>query len=432
MRTINCRAMCLVLALSFSGGMVVCAEKTQATQAESVRQEQTVLESSSLKAESEEETATQQVTVDETKIAQDTDADLSQSQNINWIQAVYHEITTESGTYSVEEQNLVVISSNSEKKILSGNLMCDYTNGRYYLIYDDGVVYYPVEMDGMHKIMAYDENTGVTTEIYSEPYQDVIVGDQAMPNYLYPVGKWDKYLVYVDNSYMQDSEDEKDMLVILNLENKDEKKISLSYYTEGAYIQAAYGTLILSNSDGGYANLFAVDMETGAGKQLCEKCRAVDGDYMRETTVYYMEKRAAADQTYYLVGYELVSGDDCQRVELIGEWYERQGCFWGKDLQGNSYVVTYDGKQYPYDGNDMSLNQLDDCYIDCTSDSLIRKLDETTAEWIEWIDLKSYGINIPQNFMAIHLEKAADKIRVSYTDENYQQQNVLIDKIIAR
>ena len=69
MRTINCRAMCLVLALSFSGGMVVCAEKTQATQAESVRQEQTVLESSSLKAESEEETATQQVTVDETKIA---------------------------------------------------------------------------------------------------------------------------------------------------------------------------------------------------------------------------------------------------------------------------------------------------------------------------------------------------------------------------
>ena len=80
----------------------------------------------------------------------------------------------------------------------------------------------------------------------------------------------------------------------------------------------------------------------------------------------------------------------------------------------------------------MSLNQLDDCYIDCTSDSLIRKLDETTAEWIEWIDLKSYGINIPQNFMAIHLEKAADKIRVSYTDENYQQQNVLIDKIIAR
>ena len=34
--------------------------------------------------------------------------------------------------------------------------------------------------------------------------------------------------------------------------------------------------------------------------------------------------------------------------------------------------------------------------------------------------------------MAIHLEKAADKIRVSYTDENYQQQNVLIDEIIAR
>ena len=103
-----------------------------------------------------------------------------------------------------------------------------------------------------------------------------------------------------------------------------------------------------------------------------------------------------------------------------------------EETQGNSYVVTYDGKQYPYDGNDISLNRLDGSYIDCTSDSIIRKLDETTGEWTEWINLKSYGVNIPQNFMAIRLEKAVDKVRLrlSYTDENYQQQIVVIDKQI--
>ena len=48
-------------------------------------------------------------------------------------------------------------------------------NGRYYLIYDDKVLYYSVEADGMHKIMAYDEKTGMIKEIYSEPYKILLL-----------------------------------------------------------------------------------------------------------------------------------------------------------------------------------------------------------------------------------------------------------------
>ena len=37
----------------------------------------------------------------------------------------------------------------------------------------------------MHKIMAYDEKTGMIKEIYSEPYKDSAVEDLVIPNYLY-------------------------------------------------------------------------------------------------------------------------------------------------------------------------------------------------------------------------------------------------------
>ena len=70
----------------------------------------------------------------------------------------------------------------------------------------------------------------------------------------------------------------------------------------------------------------------------------------------------------------------------IGEWYEQNGCFWGNDLQENTYIITYDGVQYPYDGECKSLNRVDGQYVDCTSDGKIRKLNEETGEWEEWID----------------------------------------------
>lgn len=73
-------------------------------------------------------------------------------------------------------------------------------------------------------------------------------------------------------------------------------------------------------------------------------------------------------------------------IELAGEWYEQNGCFWGNDLQENTYIITYDGVQYPYDGECKSLNRVDGQYVDCTSDGKIRKLNEETGEWEEWID----------------------------------------------
>ena len=51
--------------------------------------------------------------------------------------------------------------SDEEKNLIATDLMCEYMNGRYYLIYDDKVLYYSVEADGMHKIMAYDEKNGM-------------------------------------------------------------------------------------------------------------------------------------------------------------------------------------------------------------------------------------------------------------------------------
>ena len=65
---------------------------------------------------------------------------------------------------------------------------------------------------------------------------------------------------------------------------------------------------------------------------------------------------------------------------------EQNGCFWGNDLQENTYIITYDGVQYPYDGECKSLNRVDGQYVDCTSDGKIRKLNEETGEWEEWID----------------------------------------------
>ena len=73
-------------------------------------------------------------------------------------------------------------------------------------------------------------------------------------------------------------------------------------------------------------------------------------------------------------------------IELAGEWYEQNGCFWGNDLQENTYIITYDGVQYPYDGECKSLNRVDGQYVDYTSDGKIRKLNEETGEWEDWID----------------------------------------------
>ena len=120
----------------------------------------------------------------------------------------------------------------------------------YYLIYDDKVLYYSVEADGMHKIMAYDEKTGMIKEIYSEPYKDSAAEDLVTPNYLYLLGKYSDYLVYMDQSYEQNLQEESGFLVILNLKDKEEIRVRSSYYMEGAYIQAACDKLITSTSDG--------------------------------------------------------------------------------------------------------------------------------------------------------------------------------------
>ena len=62
--------------------------------------------------------------------------------------------------YYAYETNLIFEMSDEEKNLIATDLMCEYMNGRY-LIYDDKVLYYSVEADGMHKIMAYDEKTGM-------------------------------------------------------------------------------------------------------------------------------------------------------------------------------------------------------------------------------------------------------------------------------
>ena len=99
--------------------------------------------------------------------------------------------------------NLIFEMSDEEKNLIATDLMCEYMNGRYYLIYDDKVLYYSVEADGMHKIMAYDEKTGMIKEIYSEPYKDSAAEDLVTPNYLYLLGKYSDHLVYMDQSYEQ-------------------------------------------------------------------------------------------------------------------------------------------------------------------------------------------------------------------------------------
>lgn len=234
--------------------------------------------------------------------------------------------------------------------------------------------------------MAYDEKTGMIKEIYSEPYKDSAAEDLVTPNYLYLLGKYSDYLVYMDQSYEQNLQEESGFLVILNLKDKEEIRVRSSYYMEGAYIQAACDKLITSTSDGGYSNLYTIDMKTGEIETISEKCRSTSGDYIKGTDVYYLEKRNGEDQIYYLVCYDLEKEKEDWSIELAGEWYEQNGCFWGNDLQENTYIITYDGVQYPYDGECKSLNRVDGQYVDYTSDGKIRKLNEETGEWEDWID----------------------------------------------
>lgn len=121
---------------------------------------------------------------------QETSSENDEEQDVLWIPAVYQGINTEFGTYYAYETNLIFEMSDEEKNLIATDLMCEYMNGRYYLIYDDKVLYYSVEADGMHKIMAYDEKTGMIKEIYSEPYKDSAAEDLLTPNYLYLLGKY--------------------------------------------------------------------------------------------------------------------------------------------------------------------------------------------------------------------------------------------------
>ena len=132
--------------------------------------------------------------------------------------------------------------SDEEKNLIATDLMCEYMNGRYYLIYDDKVLYYSVEADGMHKIMAYDEKTGMIKEIYSEPYKDSAAEDLVTPNYLYLLGKYSDYLVFMDQSYEQNLQEESGFLVILNLKDKEEIRVRSSYYMEGYPMMGKTGT----------------------------------------------------------------------------------------------------------------------------------------------------------------------------------------------
>ena len=314
---------------------------------------------------------------------QETSSENDEEQDVLWIPAVYQGINTEFGTYYAYETNLIFEMSDEEKNLIATDLMCEYMNGRYYLIYDDKVLYYSVEADGMHKIMAYDEKNGMIKEIYSEPYKDSAAEDLVTPNYLYLLGKYSDYLVFMDQSYEQNLQEESGFLVILNLKDKEEIRVRSSYYMEGAYIQAACDKLITSTSDGGYSNLYMIDMKTGEIETISEKCRSTSGDYIKGTDVYYLEKRNGEDQIYYLVCYDLDKEKEDWSIELAGEWYEQNGCFWGNDLQENTYITTYDGVQYPYDGECKSLNRVDGQYVDYTSDGKIRKLNEETGEWEE-------------------------------------------------
>ena len=317
---------------------------------------------------------------------QETSSENDEEQDVLWIPAVYQGINTEFGTYYAYETNLIFEMSDEEKNLIATDLMCEYMNGRYYLIYDDKVLYYSVEADGMHKIMAYDEKTGMIKEIYSEPYKDSVAEDLVIPNYLYLLGKYSDYLVFMDQSYEQNLQEESGFLVILNLKDKEEIRVRSSYYMEGAYIQAVCDKLITSTSDGGYSDLYTIDMKTGEIETISEKCRSTSGDYIKGTDVYYLEKRNGEDQIYYLVCYDLEKEKEDWSIELAGEWYEQNGCFWGNDLQENTYIITYDGVQYPYDGECKSLNRVDGQYVDYTSDGKIRKLNEETGEWEDWVD----------------------------------------------
>ena len=75
---------------------------------------------------------------------QEISSENDEEQDVLWIPAVYQGINTEFGTYYAYETNLIFEMSDEEKNLIATDLMCEYMNGRYYLIYDDKVLYYSV------------------------------------------------------------------------------------------------------------------------------------------------------------------------------------------------------------------------------------------------------------------------------------------------
>ena len=92
---------------------------------------------------------------------QETSSENDEEHDVLWIPAVYQGINTEFGTYYAYETNLIFEMSDEEKKSDCNRFNVRIYEWQIYLIYDDKVLYYSVEADGMHRLWHMMKKSGM-------------------------------------------------------------------------------------------------------------------------------------------------------------------------------------------------------------------------------------------------------------------------------
>ena len=209
-----------------------------------------------------------------------------------------HMVWTKNEQFFVEEGQLFSKDRDTQKEtLLSNHFSSDIPNGKDYLLYNDGVLFYTVFDKELFSIMKYD---------VEEKRKDCLVQREAVwnespVNYLpwgqmYLIGKQGDILLYYD--CMVGSGELKAISII-----QPDDVITIPHYQMG-YTCMQDGVVITQGGEGvGDGALYAVSLDGSEEILLSEKCRISSGDYIKDHTFYYLDMKDI--RQFELVGFNL-------------------------------------------------------------------------------------------------------------------------------
>lgn len=301
-----------------------------------------------------------------------------------------------------------------------------------FRIWDGNDEYHVEQINSQNCIVKYNEVESTSNIVYSEAIQSNAQGGLSQ---LFLVGKY-KNDLFVRN-YSGDGMATDPALLVVNLEDGSIVR-KLEYFTRYTtrYIQADCDAIITNVPDNGYGPLYLTDLNTGEEQLLASKCRMVEGDYIKNHVLYFLEPTDETYTQFHLIGYDLQKREKCQDIALpVGTYEAWRGCFIRQDSENGNQILLYDGTEYPYDGISSSagssLNRYQGRIVDYSSyldgnnelRTVLRVFNEDSGAWEEWVDLSEYGV-IPENAYSVKLEKGKNGILLRFLDANLKQQTV--------